>query len=94
VNTGIWTRSDGPGTDSWVAWLYAQMSARFGISPEEGAVTAVWLATSKEAGDPTLGGKYWERNTWKWLPGWMNNAKTREAFWKLMARDAGFENAY
>lgn len=53
-----------------------------GISVQQGATTAIWLATQPEAVLPEVRGKYWERCGWKWTPAWMEDADLRQALWK------------
>lgn len=70
---------------------FATFMDRFmGITPSQGAVTAIYLATTPEfeEGDK---GRYWDRFGWRWPPGWMKNDGLREEFWRRWERDVGFE---
>jgi len=94
VITSMYSRSDGVASDPGSAKFMKFLAENFGVSPPEGAVTPVWLATSDIPAQPAMLGKYWERIGWKWIPAWMHDAEQRKILWDLMARDAQLEGVY
>ena len=94
VESSIWERTDGLTADPTRQKVMISLTAILGISCEQGVATSVWLATSAAAGEPSVRGKYWERNALKWIPVWMQDAEQRRVIWNLMARDAQLEGVY
>lgn len=65
-----------------------------GISPEEGALTPLFLLTSKEAAEPGNRAQFWDRYRWKWTPAWMDDAGIRRTLWKQWEEDAGVDASF
>ncbi|KAG8898063.1 ribosomal RNA processing protein [Tulasnella sp. 403] len=61
VKTEIWRRADGIAYNAVVGRWAQSMIEAIGISAEQGAVTALYLATTPEGALPENRGKYWER---------------------------------
>ena len=81
MNTEIYSRETALAYNPTMAKWAKSMIAAVGITPTQGAVTPLFLATSEDGGKPELRGKYWERCGWKWTPAWMEDAALREQLW-------------
>ncbi|KAF8598934.1 NAD(P)-binding protein [Ceratobasidium sp. AG-I] len=90
VKSSIWTQDAGLGSSfDRLANLTRSMVQWFGISTEQGAVVPVWLATAKEPTKPELGGLFWDRLQWKWVPAWSLETARQEMLWSKWCKDAG-----
>ncbi|KAG8863307.1 hypothetical protein FRB96_008798 [Tulasnella sp. 330] len=88
VKTGIYQRPTGIAYNPVMArWAQTALDT-VGISVQQGATTAIYLATQPEPALPEVRGKYWERCGWKWTPAWMEDAELRTALWKRWGEDS------
>ncbi|EUC54833.1 short-chain dehydrogenase/reductase [Rhizoctonia solani AG-3 Rhs1AP] len=88
VKSSIWTQPDGAGSMSGVGSdLFKWMARTFGISSEEGAATAVWLAVSPEPASSKLKGRFWDRMKWKWVQPWVLDIGLQDELWDLWCNE-------
>lgn len=80
-------------TSKFAAWVNATLIPTVGITPAQGAVMPIYLATSPEATRPGSRGRFWSYGRWKWTPGWMEDVRLRKALWMRWEEDAGVEAA-
>ncbi|CAE6427330.1 unnamed protein product [Rhizoctonia solani] len=84
VKSSIWSQPEGAGSMNGLASDLFQLAGRtFGISSEEGAVTAVWLAVAPEPAKAEMKGQFWDRKQWKWIQPWSLDAGLQDELWDL-----------
>ncbi|CEL56400.1 WW domain-containing oxidoreductase OS=Danio rerio GN=wwox PE=2 SV=1 [Rhizoctonia solani AG-1 IB] len=90
VKSSIWTQPDGAGSMVDMISSLMKFGARtLGITNEQGAITAVWLAVAPEPASPELNGRFWDRKQWKWVNPWSLGVERQDELWDLWCRETG-----
>ncbi|CAE6393971.1 unnamed protein product [Rhizoctonia solani] len=90
VKSSIWSQPDGAGAMVDVASSLMKLGARtIGITSEQGAITAVWLAVAPEPATPELSGRFWDRKQWKWVSPWSLSVRLQDELWDLWCGETG-----
>ncbi|CUA75682.1 Retinol dehydrogenase 12 [Mus musculus] [Rhizoctonia solani] len=88
VKSSIWSQPEGAGSMAGVASdLFKLIASTFGISSEEGAVTAVWLAVAPEPASSELKGRFWDRKQWKWVQPWSLETELQDELWDVWCNE-------
>ncbi|KAH7326885.1 hypothetical protein B0J17DRAFT_680996 [Rhizoctonia solani] len=90
VKSSIWSQPEGAGSmNDMASNLFKWMASTFGITSEEGAVTAVWLAVAPEASSAEMKGRFWDRMQWKWVQPWSLSVESQDQLWDLWCNETG-----
>ncbi|XP_028968308.1 retinol dehydrogenase 11 [Galendromus occidentalis] len=76
----------GVGDDSYQAWLFTRLLKLYGKTPEKGAMTSVYLATSD---DVTTSGRYFADCNTAIAPFWAINKGKAKKLWEVSERMTG-----
>ncbi|KAF8757629.1 Enoyl-(Acyl carrier protein) reductase [Rhizoctonia solani] len=90
VKSSIWSQPEGAGSMADAASNLMKFGARtLGITSEQGAITAVWLAVAPEPASSNLKGRFWDRKQWKWVNPWSLSVHLQDELWDLWCEEAG-----
>ncbi|KAG8883529.1 hypothetical protein FRB98_003090 [Tulasnella sp. 332] len=88
VETGFWKDPLGVAAHPYLAKFCQCIGMVISATPEQGAVTPIFLATSSKASELDNRGRFWDGFSWRWTPGWVVDERMRARLWKQWQVDA------